>query len=429
METQPLSLDRHIPELDGLRGIAILLVIFFHYFQSAPLPGSLAAFGRLSWSGVDLFFVLSGFLVGGILLDARDSPHYFKTFYIRRSYRILPLYAVVCAAFWILRGLAAADSSNPAFDWLFFTHSLPWYAYASLTQNFLMAYKGALGPAWLGATWSLAIEEQFYLTLPLMIRYASRRRLPYLLALIALAAPVCRALFRLFYVHGDVAAYVLMPCRADALMLGVGAALVMRSEAGRQFLLDHRRLLYAALTVLLCGMAYMAIKGTGAQTQIAVEQTIVQSTQTNGSGWTTLWVCVRTTVSSLNYTWIALFYLCLLLLALTHRASLWSRFLRARLLMQTGIIAYGAYLFHEPVLGLCYGLLRGRLPVIASFGDVGTTVLAFVLTVILAKVSWSYFEKPLVKRGHKHSYDEPGHKSAAAIRLPPEKRPFAADRQ
>ena len=84
-----------IPELDGLRGMAILLVLVGHYFA---VPGTGAAsllngyWFRLGWTGVDLFFVLSGFLIGGILLDVRDSPNYFKTFYARRFFRIIPLY-------------------------------------------------------------------------------------------------------------------------------------------------------------------------------------------------------------------------------------------------------------------------------------------------------------------------------------------------
>src|SRR5712691_8898491 len=90
---------KRIPELGGLRGIAILLVLVYHFIiipgglsvGNATLPAYLVALGKLSWSGVDLFFVLSGFLIGGILLDARNSPNYFKTFYLRRAHRILPI--------------------------------------------------------------------------------------------------------------------------------------------------------------------------------------------------------------------------------------------------------------------------------------------------------------------------------------------------
>jgi peptidoglycan/LPS O-acetylase OafA/YrhL len=91
-----------IPELDGLRGIAILLVLFYHYVSIPPgqistqFPQTIFAIG---WSGVDLFFVLSGFLIGGMLLDVRESPNYFKTFYGRRFYRIVPLYYLSIAAY------------------------------------------------------------------------------------------------------------------------------------------------------------------------------------------------------------------------------------------------------------------------------------------------------------------------------------------
>src|SRR5580704_17224190 len=104
----PLELTRRIPELDGLRGIAILLVLMFHYCQNILnpqvgfVPRFLDAALRLSWSGVDLFFVLSGFLIGGILIDARESSNYFRVFYMRRFFRIVPVYAVFLIVFSIL---------------------------------------------------------------------------------------------------------------------------------------------------------------------------------------------------------------------------------------------------------------------------------------------------------------------------------------
>jgi peptidoglycan/LPS O-acetylase OafA/YrhL len=311
--------NTRILELDGLRGVAILLVLYFHYFQSATLPTYLSTLGRLTWSGVDLFFVLSGFLVGGILIDARTSPNYFKTFYIRRVYRILPIYAVVVFLFWAVRPLASGGN-NPSLSWLF-DHSLPWYSYATLNQNFLMAVRRTIGPAWLGATWSLAIEEQFYLTLPSLIWFASKRRLPYVLGAIILAAPLLRALLRLNFAHGEFGTYVLMPCRADALMLGVAAALLVRNKDGWERLLKHKRFLYVIQAVLFCGMAWMAIKNPTAigQPNIDPKQTIAESP---GGGIFSWLPYVRTAISSLNYTWIALFYLCMLLIVLSHQGPL-----------------------------------------------------------------------------------------------------------
>src|SRR5271163_530813 len=101
---------RRIPQLDGIRGTAILLVIIWHFVvvpvTQAPHQGEIgrivAHIGLLTWSGVDLFFVLSGFLIGGILIDARDSPNYFSTFYVRRVFRILPIYLLVVVAYALL---------------------------------------------------------------------------------------------------------------------------------------------------------------------------------------------------------------------------------------------------------------------------------------------------------------------------------------
>jgi peptidoglycan/LPS O-acetylase OafA/YrhL len=168
--------------------------------------------GRLSWSGVDLFFVLSGFLIGGILLDAVDSPHYFKTFYIRRAYRILPLYSVL---------LALAVIVERGASWL--------PRYVLLLQNFWMAWTGVFGVYALSVTWSLAIEEQFYLTLPPLIRFTSRKALTKIMIGAVLLAPPCRALAIAFLPGKLLAAYVLMPCRMDALGLGVLIVIATRS--------------------------------------------------------------------------------------------------------------------------------------------------------------------------------------------------------
>src|SRR2546427_2425433 len=114
------------------------------------------------------------FLIGGILLDSRDSPHYFKTFYIRRAYRILPLYAVAATLF-LIRFLP--------FHWMpgwlgkFSPTPIPWFSYLTFTQNIWMAGFGTFGVGAMAATWSLAVEEQFYLTVPLLVRKINRSHL------------------------------------------------------------------------------------------------------------------------------------------------------------------------------------------------------------------------------------------------------------
>lgn len=311
MHRESLDFSRRIPELDGLRGIAILLVLYYHYVESSPvLPSFLSALGRLTWSGVDLFFVLSGFLIGGILLNARESPNYFKAFYVRRAYRILPIYAATLAGFWLLRALTQVEySDNASLQWLF-SRPFAWYSYATFIQNFSMSYYGNLGPAWLGATWSLAVEEQFYLTLPLMIKYVRPRRLPFLLGIVILFAPVFRTLLRLFIAQGEVGTLVLMPSRADALMLGVVAALFLRTENLRQALVAAKKSLYVAQAVLFCGMIWMSLRPIalpGSQLGEVARLTSPVAVNTTLAAGPTVGTYVRIALSSLNYTWIALF--------------------------------------------------------------------------------------------------------------------------
>ena len=154
-----------VPELDGLRGFAILLVISIHYFYNPGpnLPRGLhylQSFFALGWTGVDLFFVLSGFLIGGILLDVRASPDYFKTFYIRRFFRIVPLYYLwlFCLIALVFLGHSffpsQTQSTQPAIDWQIWAHFL-------FLQNLWSNHYSTLAGWWLAVTWSLAIEEQF----------------------------------------------------------------------------------------------------------------------------------------------------------------------------------------------------------------------------------------------------------------------------
>lgn len=156
-----------IPQLDGVRGLAILLVLIWHYAVAPLLPsaGDWAPLFKtvlgFTWSGVDLFFVLSGFLIGGILLDNRDATHYYKAFYARRICRIWPIYLVWLGVF--LMGLVVVNTVAPQapFAWQF-QQPQPVWAYATLTQNLTMAASGTFGAPWLDVTWSLRQFSALY---------------------------------------------------------------------------------------------------------------------------------------------------------------------------------------------------------------------------------------------------------------------------
>ena len=118
--------------------------------------------------------MLSGFLIGGILLDHRDSPRYFQSFYFRRAYRILPLYFVILGFCWLAHQFGSLGWT-PFGQVDMFSGRLPWWSFLTLFQNWGMAAMGGFDRTGLGVTWSLAIEEQYYLTLPFVIRKISRK--------------------------------------------------------------------------------------------------------------------------------------------------------------------------------------------------------------------------------------------------------------
>lgn len=367
-----------IPELDGIRGTAVLAVVLFHWIATqgySVLPGKLESLLLFAWSGVDLFFVLSGFLIGGILLDARDSTNYFKVFYIRRFYRILPLYCALCLSTITIFYLPLSTHA-----WLFDYPKIPWYAYLTFGQNFWMVKSINVGGFPLAVTWSLAVEEQFYLTLPLVVRFASRKKLPYLLAIGVLLAPFIRVAlwFALGPKMGAVAGYYLAPCRMDALLLGVLAAWAVRNQGCWEWLVAHKAVVDATSMVLGVGILWMIHRHLAGSFALA----------------------------SFGYTLTALFYLSLLLLAVTQSGFV-SRLFRSRVLTELGLVAYGLYLFHIPVIGLVYGLAGKANPRLIGLSTCALTSLAGFCLYAVVRLSWVYFEKPLIKRGHRYQYAYP----------------------
>jgi peptidoglycan/LPS O-acetylase OafA/YrhL len=375
------NLSGRIPELDGLRGIAIGMVLIYHYFLviiQVP-PGSVAAYllatGRLTWSGVDLFFVLSGFLIGGILLDARGSSNFFRVFYARRFFRIVPIYGIFLFGFFaflllIRSGKAPAFADVPM-------NEIPWLAYPVFLQNFWMVAKNTMGMIVLSATWSLAIEEQFYLTLPSLVHFFDSRRLLQIVIGGILSAPILRIALRYFYPRNSFSYGYLMPCRADALLLGVLGAILLRNSLYRGWLEKNYRLLQILLFLLVGGAAFLTIKSPSGHDYL---------------------------MSTIGFTWLAVLYACVILYALTQKGSLLGSFLRTKWLGSLGTIAYGTYLLHTPVLLLISRPFWPKPMETNRFSDLWVSVLALVITLVICRFSWLYFEKPLVKLGHSSDY-------------------------
>lgn len=376
----PISPDWsvRIPALDGLRGIAILLVLLRHGIfgleSSSAFVRQILAIGRLSGSGVDLFFVLSGFLIGGILLDARESRHYYSRFYARRAYRILPVYFAVATVFLFrhlplgaLRPLVGRVSPL----------AIPWFAYLTFTQNFFMVHIGWFGPPAMVVTWSLAVEEQFYLAIPLIIRKIRPNRLAAMLFSVILTTPVLRILLRHTIANGDFACFAMMPARADALCWGVLSAYLVRRPGFWQQLRSRRVLLGALVSILFAGVAVMTYR----------DYSILSFPMTT---W--------------GYSWLALFYACCLLCVVSSSSGVWHRVLCNPALMRLGTLAYCTYLIHFPLMKASRIVLCKFFPSHPECSYVFGGLLAIAISLTIAALSWEFFEKPLIRRGHRYQY-------------------------
>jgi peptidoglycan/LPS O-acetylase OafA/YrhL len=382
MKSGASSRDSRIPELDGLRGFAILIVVLVHYGyheggSGPPLLVHISNPFGLGWTGVDLFFVLSGFLIGGILLDAKSSTNYFKTFYVRRFFRIIPIYYL-----WILSFLALVVFGGKLLQ--AHTHSgvLPplgfdLFKHFLFLQNTFLSKQTSLTSSWFGVTWSLAVEEQFYLAAPLLIKFLNAARLRILLILVIVLAPLLRTYFYLTegatFGHG----YTLMPCRADSLALGVLAVLMWRDERFRALLFIHKTRLYLLLATLFAGMVVL---------------------------WLWFPSPFEGFTATIGLSWVGMFYVVVLLSALLNPSGLIARFTRLGPLRELGRVSYCVYLIHVAVAYVVFNLITRTTPYLKDLKSLGIMLLCAAITYLAAKLSWIFFEGPLVQIGHQTKY-------------------------
>lgn len=368
-----------IPELDGLRGLAIGLVLLCHYVanQLDTQPGTALHYLHIAlgycWSGVDLFFVLSGFLIGGILIDHRDSANYFKTFYVRRTCRIFPIYYLWLLMTGMLLALRLPEHLRQVME-----PQLPFWSYFTYTQNLLALKPGEFGPGWFSPTWSLAVEEQFYVLFPLVIRFCPRAALPWWLGVLALSAVVFRMLVFFLLPSPGFTGFVLLPCRWDSLCLGALVAWLVRKPGFIEDVKRHERVVLGGSGLILIILIGLRVGRQGTLYSFGMHL--------------------------LGLSLLAALYAGLLLLALYSHRKWIKTFFRNSWLRKLGGISYCVYLLHQPVVFLCHSLLWKQPPKLTSGPRALTTALALGLTLGMASLSWRYFESKVIVWGRRFTY-------------------------
>ena len=242
-------------------------------------------------------------------------------------------------------------------------------------QNFWMAYHSSWGWESQAVTWSLAIEEQFYLTLPFVIRFTPRRFHAWIVVGGIIIAPILRTTLFFLAPHHPMSAFFLMPCRMDSLLFGVLAAMALRNDKWKGRISESRKLLYGGLVVFAVGMALLT----------------KYSHDPFSRG-----------ISIFGFTWVAAFYSLVLVTAVTQASSPISCAFRWKWLRELGIIAYGVYLFHFPVLIAAYALFwHSWIPFLSRRLFLLTNISALVAVICVCSLSWRYFERPLIDFAHR----------------------------
>ena len=375
----------HIAALDGIRGIAILMVMVFHFHlpQEAFGWGSRLwdGFAGLGTNGVNLFFVLSGFLITGILWDAKGGKHYLRNFYARRILRIFPLYYGA-----LFVGLVLVPLLHPVSD--------PKYVFTVRHQGWLWTYLSNVYESWSGRPiplfghfWSLAVEEQFYLLWPFVVLWSSRLTLMRICVGCFVGAFVMR--LGLLYAGADPATTVLRlaPCELDCLATGAFLALAWRVS-------DPLRLVTRKI------IARRAFAASAAAIALLM---LTFSESENGR---------LISFAALNSGWSIFFGTGLYLAMVGSPGSLWTRALHSSNLRMIGKYSYGLYVFHWPMGRLWLALMnrwQGRQP--GSMLDNAAVfqgsyfLLAAGFSLLAAWLSWHLYEKHFLRLKRYFTYE------------------------
>ena len=309
--TNPNKSLKYIPELDGLRAIACLAVMFFHLH----IPGF-----SLGWSGVYLFFVLSGFLITSILIDSKDKPNYFLRFYTRRSLRIFPIYYITLILALVIALIQKQNISD-------------FPQYLLYLQNNILGWKqwSVNFPGFMNHTWTLAVESQFYLVYPLLIFYLKENYLLILSVIVVILSFLLRILLFIVFPGNPNLLFAISPTAIDSLTIGAVLAIIIKKKYISQFekSTNNTQLsLWAILFILIILIA------------------IITKTGINNYWSPSVWG--TSIVNLLTITLMSTFFAALISYIISTKTII-NTVLNLSPLNHLGKISYGLYLYHFPV--------------------------------------------------------------------------------
>lgn len=357
---------KHIPQLDGLRGIAILMVMCYHYFPNSKIF-------HFGWTGVDLFFVLSGFLISGRLLPYIGERKIILKFYRNRFLRIVPLYFSFLALFFAGWFFLSSEETLKAFP--FYTNH--WWQFFLFFQNWVFA-NNTQSVMYLQHLWSVAVEEQIYLFFPLLaVLIRDKTRMLYMILTIIVIILVSRWYYYHFIIPPEEYLKIFNNTflRLDSFLAGVCIYLIQRDQ-----LFFSRVLRISPWIMLTCIIALLT--------------NILVSGDTEKS---------NSFISTVGYTIIALLYACLLVSVLSGKYKIINTITSFAFLRFTGKISYGIYIFHWPVF-LCGFILLNKIFAGLNYSPgeglllFCNVLICFPATYILSALSYKYFESFFLKR-------------------------------
>jgi peptidoglycan/LPS O-acetylase OafA/YrhL len=358
--------DGRIPALDGIRGFAILLVMLLHFADRSQAIGFVnrvyTQLTGVGWIGVDLFFVLSGYLITGLLLDSRKSAGYFKNFYARRTLRIFPLY-YACLVVWIVFAPLLDPSSAVRKEALtVMSQDQLWYW--TYLSNWKMGLENQWPPMGISVYWSLAIEEQFYLVWPAVVLLSGTRGLRWVCVTIIVAAFSIRTM-QVAAGASPLLVYVGTFSRMDGLAAGALVSIFLRDPIEREW---SQRF---APWLLMLGVALLA--------GIWI--------------WIGMFSEYHPLMQTVGFTALVLTFGSLIVEAVTPESRVGVVF-RARALRFFGKYSYAMYLFHETLTLEIVPRLPQQWILPGEMGaQITRLVVSMSATITLAWLSWHLVEK------------------------------------